>query len=486
MKSIQILIAAMLLALGLSAQNSYTLIDTEGKEIYKNNNCEAVYGLFEGHAVVLARKPGGLGIQGALVNTSTGEYTVPFSAGYREIIPVMGGTTLAYSNEGLDYNGKPVPKGQPVDYPFIALLDAKTGRAIIPLSAGYTNISRIIDGKYHLARKANEFCVYDATGKKLFCQQGKYPTYMNDGIFKYVMVEYDASSDYYRNLERDQIINANGKAILSKNHSYTSIGPFHEGLAKVTKDIDGKNMDGFIDIYGDLVIGCKYQYASDFKHGYSIAKLDGKKIMISPREEELLFGDMLLYSLNSGHVLIRENGMKGLVGADGEIILEPKYSDIGNFDKGLAWVKDADGIVSIVNEKGMVLLPLGRGLEFGKLGGEALSFYMDGKWGLIGVKGKELLSPEFDNIEYGLNGHWIVKRKDKQGLYSEKDGWVVDAVYDEIYFETSLGKGEDRQGNVSYKLKKGDLLGLYYKGNIIEPKYSHIGVPNDGVVPVVK
>lgn len=489
MKSLKVIIIsilAMCIVKGMNAQNSYSLLDTEGKEIYKNDNCEMIYGLFEGYAVVLAKKADGSDYQGALINTTTGAYSVPFSAGYKELIPVMEGTCMAIGYEGLDYNGKPVQKGDFADYPFVALLDAKTGREIIPISAGYINISRIVDGKYHIAEKANEFCIYDTKGTKLFCKTGKYPTYANDGIFKYVMLEYNAEYDIYNKTE-SQITAISGKDILAKDHSYTSIYPFVNGLAKVSKKIDGKTLDGFIDTNGKLLIDCKYKYASDYKHGYITATLDEENVMINAEEKVIYSGKTLSYSMDNGYMKLYDDGKMGMIDATGKVILEPTYADIGDFEDGITWAKDADNKASVINDKGEVVFPLGRGLKFNDLKEGNLSYRMDGKMGLMTAEGKELLSPEYDRIEYYPGNHWAIKKGDKYGLYSvEKNEIVVKVAYDEIYPETSMGKFEDRMGDVSYGLTKGKLKGTYYNGKLIEPQYTLIGVPNDGVIPVVK
>ena len=461
---------AILLFIVAKAQNSYSLINTDGKEIYKNDNCQSIYGLFEGFAVVLAQNPDGIGSQGALVNTTTGKYSISFSAGYREFIPVMDGKTIAIGNES------------------VALLDAKTGRSTIPLSAGYINISQLMGGKYYIAEKANEFCVYDTKGVKLFCKTGKYPKYFNDDIFKYTILELNTEYGHY-DKKGLQLTNVAGKDLLAKDHKYSSLDLFSDGLGRVSKEIvegEYESLDGFIDTTGKLAIPCKYTYAGIFEHGYIIATLGEEKVMINKKEEVLFSGNSLSYNLKNGYVKTYEDEKMGILDATGKVVIKPIYADMGEFENGITWTKDADNNASIINDKGETIFSLGRGLKFNDLKEGHLSYRMDGKMGLMTAEGEELLAPEYDRIEYYLGNHWGVKKGNKYGLYSAKDGWILEIEYDEIYPETSEGKGEDRQGDVSYKLKKGELLGVYYKGKTITPKYSHIGVPNDDVIPVVK
>jgi hypothetical protein len=190
--------------------------------------------------------------------------------------------------------------------------------------------------------------------------------------------------------------------------------------------------------------------------------------------------------MTNGYVKRYEDGKMSLIYSKGKVVMKPMYTDIGKFKNRITWAKDLDGLASIINDKDETVFSLGRGLKFNDLREGYLSYRMDEKMGLMTTEGEEILAPEYDRIEYYLGNHWAAMKGEKYGLYSIENGWVLEIEYDEIYPETSLGKGEDRSGDVCYKLKKGKLLGVYYKGKIIAPKYSHIGVLNDGEIPVVK
>ena len=96
----------------------------------------------------------------------------------------------------------------------------------------------------------------------------------------------------------------------------------------------------------------------------------------------------------------------------------------------------------------------------------------DGKYGLIDIDGKEVLSTGFDSIEAlkGLENSIIVEKDGKYGLVNKSGATIVDAEYSKI-----LKMGDDyKQGYITIDSKNKYGLFSYNGTKILENKYEKI------------
>ncbi len=95
----------------------------------------------------------------------------------------------------------------------------------------------------------------------------------------------------------------------------------------------------------------------------------------------------------------------------------------------------------------------------------------DNKYGLIDLKGKLLLEPQYDEITpvVGIKGALKIKQNDKYGIVGDDGSVVVEPKYEDI---TILG--EDNKSG--YIIKQDNLYGIidYSSKEILEPKYDEI------------
>ena len=92
----------------------------------------------------------------------------------------------------------------------------------------------------------------------------------------------------------------------------------------------------------------------------------------------------------------------------------------------------------------------------------ATTFEINGKIGLVSIKGEELLSAQFDSVDYtGIRYHVLLMTKNnKKGLINFKGEILVNYVYDDLNFQNP-------QYNYAVSSKEGKLGLLDSKGNII-------------------
>lgn len=481
MKNLIIIITLLLATILAYSQNDITIIDMDENEIFTQKNCVSFGDISDGYALIRIENSVGnhYNEKVALINLNEKKASIP-EGKYAWIGGIEEGHAIVASKDGLDYSYKRVKTGEQADYPFLGLIDINTKRIIIPIE--YVSISKIFDGKYRVASKRNEFCIFDKSGKKLFCKEGKFSEYLNDGAFSYMRQKKNTDYNSYEKLGL-QIITTDQKELLPTDLKINYIGKFHDGLIKIRK----KDLDGYINKEGKEIIPFKYKYAPEFKNGVVTLKENDKYGLLDNTGKIIIpFVHGFLSNRKDGFISFKKDKLYGLMDRTGKIIIEPKYDYIPDFKNGLTYVKDAEERVSIINEKGGIVMPMGLGLKLNKLNGEILTYTMDDKKGLMNVNGDEILAPEYDLIRFATDNHWVVTNNSKSGLFSLEKGWILDIEYDEIYMENGLGKFQDVPGDTSYILKKGELKGIYYKGKILEPKFKFIGVANDGFIPVIK
>jgi hypothetical protein len=150
------------------------------------------------------------------------------------------------------------------------------------------------------------------------------------------------------------------------------------------------------------------------------------------------------------HFII-ENGKRGFIDKDGNVIIEPKYDMIEIFKDGLARVT------------------VGAEYSYGYI-------RKGGKRGYIDVTGKIVIDTIFDEIDYFEDGVAIFRIDDKKGIIDNRGNYVVKPLYDDLrLFSEDLAsvKSDDKWGYI-------DRSGKY----VIEPQYEFAHSFSDGVASV--
>lgn len=130
-----------------------------------------------------------------------------------------------------------------------------------------------------------------------------------------------------------------------------------------------------------------------------------------------------VFSLNAGFYKLKDKGKYGLADKNGKIIQRPKYDEIHS--------KNKNGLISVLK---------------------------DGKKGFLNLKGVEVLSPKYSDIEEPHDGLMKVKNNELYGFIDANTlKEVTPCVYTYIY-EKKDGKYKAMKGNKEYFLdEKGSL-----------------------------
>ncbi len=205
----------------------------------------------------------------------------------------------------------------------------------------------------------------------------------------------------------------------------------------------------------------------------------------------------------NGLICFEKNGMKGFMDREGNVIVEPIYSNITlnageeicvvnkNKKKGLYNLKKRKQVTELKYD---TISPFNGGYSIfslnGKKGylginGEELLFnpklrpvLENGKYGYANYKGEVIIPAKYDKAEEFVDGLAIVGVNYKQGIIDTDGREVLALKYDYI---SQIGR--------DYQIMKGKSIGLFLRDKkiVIEPKYSLTASSfSDGLLWVLK
>ena len=136
----------------------------------------------------------------------------------------------------------------------------------------------------------------------------------------------------------------------------------------------------------------------------------------------LIFSLFLFSWISVGQDLIpfqqSESGLWGYRNQKtGEVVIDPKFEQVGEFSNGKVWVKNSDGSF-LIDEKGKISVSLiydGVGSFSEGLGGVK----QDDKYGFIDKTGKVVIPLTYDDVRYFSEGLGGIKQDDKWGFISK-------------------------------------------------------------------
>jgi len=194
---------------------------------------------------------------------------------------------------------------------------------------------------------------------------------------------------------------------------YQYVEAFSEGRAAVAPHIINFNSTvsnwGFINKAGDLIIPIKYFKIGDkFKEGrIAVKEYDiGNWAYIDTTGKEVTrfeFSEVSEFS-NGAAVVRRSYQGIGLIDREGnEIIPCVYYSCKGGISEGLLALKDKNNKWGMLDIKGKEILPF-KYERLNQCTEGLIGFYSEEKWGFIDKTGQIIIPPQFDTIEPFENG----------------------------------------------------------------------------------
>jgi len=223
-----------------------------------------------------------------------------------------------------------------------------------------------------------------------------------------------------------QYIDEEGKITINPQFSEATI--FRNGLALV-KTSSNEPKWGFISEDGNYAISANYKSATVFSDGLAWVVSENSaptainsegeiKITLEDAETVKIFKEGLAaFSINDS------SGTKwGFVDKEGNVVINPQFSNVGNFSNDKCSVENSDGKWGYIDKEGKVLI----NYQFDKAkdfyNGKAIVFSSD-KAGLIDKEGKYLINPQFSDMLDDGN-KYLVEQDGKWG-WCDKEGKII-------------------------------------------------------------
>ena len=226
-------------------------------------------------------------------------------------------------------------------------------------------------------------------------------------------------------------------------HQYEDARLFSDGVAAVK--INGKW--GYIDTTGTAIISPQYDDATDFIYGFAQVKMGHKWYCIN-HNDKCVF--VITYKSNDafrdGDGSVWSNNMKIQPYDYTNFIIISAYEDIKKLSQNVFMVS------------------------------------RNGKFGIINGWGDEIVSPQYDKIDYPFEGYAAVQLDNKWGFIDQKGIRIIPCIYDTVRRfrngTVAVGKRAPSTGGIKYGIsnQSGEI--------VISLKYDDIGNLRFGQVPV--
>lgn len=249
---------------------------------------------------------------------------------------------------------------------------------------------------------------------------------------------------------KGQIVFINKFGEIAFENLYSSVDRFHGNLCIIGKD----EKMGVINEFGECLIPISFD---DIKYIYQ--------------------GDIQGY-------IVTQNGKKGVYGYDGTIRIPAIYDELERCGEGMI-LATKDSKQCVFKDTGEIIIPMRYdSIKYDKWDLHGFILSNHGKTGYYDLKGSEIISIQYDDIQKICREHLLVTKDNKQGVYAENGKCIIEIKYDKCentfcqtaydYYIVTLNDKMgliDDNGNsilaVEYERIK-DLEGylklIYYKG----------------------
>ena len=207
-----------------------------------------------------------------------------------------------------------------------------------------------------------------------------------------------------------------------KNVNVTSSGKLNTKQVLLVFKDDNSGLYGYKDSVTDkVVIQAKYANVNQFSEGLAAVTIEGTYEYDEDDED----GEEYF-----------TRGKWGYINTSGVVVIPLKYSDVSDFNNGIAIIedfskKDSSYLYGFINSKGIPLTPA----IYTSLNHEddgCFTVLKNGLWGFISKTGKEVIPCKYEGIVYS-KGFLIVTQNGKQGLLDNTGKEIIPIVNKNVF-----------------------------------------------------
>ncbi|MBK7290611.1 MAG: WG repeat-containing protein [Chitinophagaceae bacterium] len=328
-----------------------------------------------------------------------------------------------YTSSGFDDNGGVWVKMTDNKYHYIN----KTGKDFGTLDSIGNDTKQFKDGYSVVTNTSYPYVLIDQTGKTLKT--------IDDVDAIYSFAENIAG---YKSKKTSLygFIDINGNKI--GNPDFTGFNGFSEGLAKVSKNINGKTRHGYINTKGEIVFPLEYETAGSFGDGWALVTKDSilyfmdKKGTLNDWADEYQYlndfrdGFALGYDVN-----VNAPNDYHYINKELKEVFSIKAKAAYPFWEDVAVIK-RDSIYELINKKGESVKLL-KGIDFLKFSNEGkLAVRSNNKWGYIDMKGNQVIPFQYDSCDSFKGDYAKVQVDGKWGIIDKTGKTIIKPQYKNI------------------------------------------------------
>lgn len=247
-----------------------------------------------------------------------------------------------------------------------------------------------------------------------------YPIHIGSRLYPF---EYDRHWGY---------INETGSIIVPPKFEEARF--FYSGLANVK--LHGKW--GYMNETGAIVIPAEYSKANPFSELGAWVSKDGVEMLIDKKGKVLktIVRDYKTIGLKDELMKIKSKQKYGYINVQGDIIIEPEFTEAGRYSNGLAWVVTSAGDHQYIDAAGNVVISLPANYV-GNSFSEGLASFVDHdtlKTGYIDMKGNVVIAPRLSSGDFFSEGLAVATtRWGKKGYINQKGEFHIGMNYDKAH-----------------------------------------------------
>lgn len=329
------------------------------------------------------------------------------------------------------------------------------------LTPRYPSMTPLGNGYFDVSQRDSIVAIIDSTGKETISLPYNITLFTGNGLFRYT------------NNEGDHIwYHVSGRKLQIDSNEVEHAGKCFSGRLMYANH---KGKEGFLDVYGNIVIKADYDEVSGFYKGYSIVRL-GKKVGAIDSTGKIVIpliydaakplgNDLFAVNKNKKTAVANKNNilltkfefdyihdfyegvawvMKGTqrwyINEKGQAEWAKKFKKISSFENGVAIVNDGKNDI-LINRKGEVLYKAP--VQYMVKGAREGTFFeledkKTGKYLIANKYGKPLFTGMSELPHQGTRSYMVVERDGKMGLINELGELKLSLNFDRLVYVKEL------------------------------------------------
>lgn len=314
---------------------------------------------------------------------------------------------------------------------------------------------------------------FSFTELERFCE--KYPEFPLKNSIHYELELNKLVIYPYNQKDNIGFIDEKGKFVIKP--MYDGATDFHEGLAVVSKNdsvyfINKKNKNPFGLVFKDALV---------FRNGIAPVKINHQWFFINRQGQTISGAFDEINELRDQVYVVKIGDKYGALDQFGKVIIEPKFSKLGDFKNGYAYFSEK-GLYGFVSKEGKIHRPEFEWIsDFNK---ERIAvFQQNNKYGLINAYGEVLLTPTYDLILKTDSSVFVIVAAGEYGFFSSSGCFIHSVQYN---FQKEKPADYYIKGNLFRLIKNEEQAFADENGKLIVNygAYQEINFPSDQLMRV--